>query len=201
MPVNKVVIVGVNVQEKSWYQNINKLLKSSEQLRFQILVEYLCGNIQEAVKKYLCLIGVCLRIKVEVDSHFQAVFPLLLFLLSYVLCSVTQSCLALCDPMDCSIPGSSVHGVFQTRMLEWVAISYSRRSSQPRDRGHVSCIGRQIIYYCVTWEATIKCFFFHLLVSPLESYWVAELLIRASKFKCWHHSLWCLKQALKITFI
>ena len=141
------------------------------------------------------------RIKVEVDSHFQAVFLLLLFLLSCVLCSVTQSCLTLCDPMDCSLPGPSVHGVFQTRMLEWVAISYSRGSSQPRDRGPVSCIGRQIIYHCVTWEATIKCFFFHLLVSPLESYWVAELLIRASKFKCWHHFLWCLKQALKINFI
>ena len=44
-----------------------------------------------------------------------------------------QSCLTLCDPMDCTGPGSSVHGIFQARILEWVAISYSRRSSQPRD--------------------------------------------------------------------
>ena len=43
---------------------------------------------------------------------------------------VTQSCLTLCDPMDCSLPGSSVHGIFQARILEWVAISFSRRSSQ-----------------------------------------------------------------------
>ena len=93
-----------------------------------------------------------------------------------------QSCLTLCDPMDCSLPGPSVHGVFQARMLEWVAISYSRRSSQPRDQGHVSCIGRQILYHCATWEAPIRCFFLHLLVSPLESYWVVELLIRESKF-------------------
>ena len=40
----------------------------------------------------------------------------------------------LCDPMDCSPPGSSVHGVFQARILEWVAIPYSRESSQPRDQ-------------------------------------------------------------------
>ena len=53
---------------------------------------------------------------------------------------VTQSCPTLCDPMDCSLPGSSVHGILQARMLEWVAISFSRRSSQPRDRTWVSCI-------------------------------------------------------------
>ena len=44
-------------------------------------------------------------------------------------CSVGQSCLTLCDPMDCSPPGSSVHEIFQARRLEWVAISYSRGSS------------------------------------------------------------------------
>ena len=52
---------------------------------------------------------------------------------------VTQSCPTLCDPMDCSLPGSSVHRIFQARVLEWVAISFSRGSSQPRDRTQVSC--------------------------------------------------------------
>jgi len=42
---------------------------------------------------------------------------------------VTQSCPTLCDPMDCSLPGFSVHGIFQARVLEWVAISFSRGSS------------------------------------------------------------------------
>ena len=51
-----------------------------------------------------------------------------------------SSCPTLCDPMDCSPPGSSIHGIFQARMLEWVAISFSRRSSQPRDWTRVSCI-------------------------------------------------------------
>ena len=53
---------------------------------------------------------------------------------------VTQSCPTLCVPVDYSLPGSSIHGIFQARMLEWVAISFSRRSSQPRDWTPVSCI-------------------------------------------------------------
>ena len=50
-----------------------------------------------------------------------------------VQCLVTQSCLTPCDPMKCSPPGSSVHGISQARILKWVAISFSRRSSWPRD--------------------------------------------------------------------
>ena len=51
---------------------------------------------------------------------------------------VAQSCPTLCDPMDCSLPGSSIYGIFQARVLEWAAISFSRGSSQPRDRTQVS---------------------------------------------------------------
>ena len=49
----------------------------------------------------------------------------------YLQVKVTQSCLTLCDPMDCSPPGSSVHGISQARILEWVAFPFSRGSSQP----------------------------------------------------------------------
>ena len=69
-----------------------------------------------------------------------------------------QSCLTLCDSMDCSQPGSSVPGILQARVLEWVAIPFSRRSSWPRDRTHVSCvscIGRRILYHFTTWEARV----------------------------------------------
>ena len=68
-----------------------------------------------------------------------------------------QSCLTLCDPMDYKPPSSSVHGISQARILELVAISYSRGSSQSRDRTHVSfisCIGKWILYHRTTWEAS-----------------------------------------------
>ena len=54
------------------------------------------------------------------------------------MCSVAQSCLSLCDPVDCSPPGSSVHGISQGRILEWVAFPSSRGSSPPRDQTQVS---------------------------------------------------------------
>ena len=58
-------------------------------------------------------------------------------------CLVTQSCLTLCDPRDCSPPGSSVCEILQVRTLEWVAMPSSRGSSQPRDRTQVFCnVGR-----------------------------------------------------------
>ena len=64
----------------------------------------------------------------------------------YIHMFVTQSCLTLCNPMDCSPPGSSVHEIFQARILEWVAISFSRGSSQPRDRTQVSCTSCRFFY-------------------------------------------------------
>ena len=67
----------------------------------------------------------------------------------------SQSCPILCDPMDYSPSGSSVHAIFQARILEWIAISSSRGSSPSRDWtpiSCISCIGRQVLYYCTTWE-------------------------------------------------
>ena len=58
---------------------------------------------------------------------------------------VAQSCPTLCDPMDCSPRGSSVHGIFQARILEWVAISFSRGSCWPRDWTWVSCIAGRFL--------------------------------------------------------
>ena len=52
---------------------------------------------------------------------------------------VAKLCPTLCHPMDCSLPGSSVHGISQARILEWVAISFYRGSSPPRDQTQVSC--------------------------------------------------------------
>ena len=77
---------------------------------------------QSSQGTYLSYFLWCLKVKVKSESE------------------VTQSCPTLCDLVDCSLPGSSVHGIFQARVLEWVAISFSRGSSQPRDRTQVSCI-------------------------------------------------------------
>ena len=72
-------------------------------------------------------------------------------------CPQSLSCVWLFfDPMEGCLPSSSDHGVFQARILEQVAISYSRESFWPRDQTHVfcvSCIGKQILYHCATWEA------------------------------------------------
>ena len=65
----------------------------------------------------------------------------------------TQSCLTLCEPMDCNMSGSSVHGIFQARILEQVAISFSRGSSWPRNWTQVFCIAGRFFTSRATGEA------------------------------------------------
>ena len=69
--------------------------------------------------------------------------------------TLLQLCLTLCSPVDCCLPGSSVHGILQARILEWVAMPSFRGSYWPRDWTYiscVSCIGRQVLYHCATWK-------------------------------------------------
>ena len=66
---------------------------------------------------------------------------------------LTQPCLTLHDPTDCNLPGSSVHGIFQARILEWVATSFSRGSSWPRDQIWVSHISGRFFTIWITREA------------------------------------------------
>ena len=76
-----------------------------------------------------------------------------------------QSCLTLCNPLYCSLTGSSVHGISQARKLEWVAISFSRWSSWPRDQNgvsSVSCISRQAGGFFTTSAALEALIFFYL---------------------------------------
>ena len=80
-----------------------------------------------------------------------------------------QSCLTLCNPMDCCLPGSSVCGIFQARMLEWVAMPSARGSFQSRDQTlipYVSCIGSRVLYH------------WHHLGSPSSSLCVYYYLFR-----------------------
>ena len=71
---------------------------------------------------------------------------------------VAQSCPTLCDPMDCSPPGSSVHGILQARMLEWVAAPFSRGSSQPRGQTWIFCIAGRFFTICATKRAKLLLF-------------------------------------------
>ena len=64
--------------------------------------------------------------------------------------SITKSCLTLRNTMECSPPGSSVYGILQARILEWVAICFSRGRSQPRDPTLISYTGRRVLYHWVT---------------------------------------------------
>ena len=88
---------------------------------------------------------------------------------------VTQSCPTLCDPMDCSPSGSSVHGIFQAIVLEWIAISFSRGSSQPRDRTQGSNPGllhcRQMLYHLSHQGSHFSLFMFNILVKWVENHW------------------------------
>ena len=70
----------------------------------------------------------------------------------YVHAKSLQSCLTLCNPVNCSSPGSSIHGILQARTLKWVAMPSSKGSSQPRNQAcislsHISCIGRWVLYH------------------------------------------------------
>ena len=101
----------------------------------------------------------------------------MLSLFHFSKCSVTQSCLTLCDPMDYSPQGSSVYRIFQARILEWVSISFSRGSSQSREWTHVFCVycfGRWILYYWATWEVV---FYVQLSNFPRTIYEIFILLI------------------------
>ena len=80
-------------------------------------------------------------------------------------CVHAQSCSTLCDLIDCSPPGSSVHWIFQARLLEWVALSSSRGSSWSMDQIHLLylLLGRQILYHCTTFSTR------HLILCPYSN--------------------------------
>ena len=71
-------------------------------------------------------------------------------LIAFMCAKLFRSCPILSDPMDSSLPGSSVHGILQTRILTWIAMPSSRGSSQPRDQtsvSHVYCTGQWVLYH------------------------------------------------------
>ena len=115
-----------------------------------------------------------------------------------------QSCPTLCNPMDCSPPDSSVYRIFQARILEWVAISFSRGSSQPRDRTQVSCTtGRFFINWAtrMNYSVTLNKLQFktakseHWHILPTKSYWKDRLQILWNTEKG-HKKIWGIPEIL-----
>ena len=98
-----------------------------------------------------------------------------------------QSCSTLCNHMDYTPPSSSVHGIISARILEWVAISSSRGSSQPKDQTSVSCIGRQVLYHGVIWEAQLIQIKWGAYSWKEQKFLWAEVTSR-NKYEC-HHKL------------
>ena len=101
-----------------------------------------------------------------------------------------QSCLTLCNLMECSPPGSSVHGILQARVLEWTAMPSFRGSSQP-GVSDVSCIGRQILYY---WHclSKLKLQYFGHLVRRADSFEKTLMLgkIEGRRWSGWQRMRW-----------
>ena len=146
-----------------YFNNINVNRKDND--LFWLVVSWLLLRIKLTLKKFLILLEcVCA-------------------------CIVSQSRLTLCDPMDCSPPGSSVHGILQARKLEWVAISCSRASSWPRDQNCVSVFtvltvrflntvppGKMLYWSivdlqcCVSFRYTAKCFSYTYIHCFLDSF-------------------------------
>ena len=96
--------------------------------------EYVAMDIWVHVYFFIRILSGCLPSSVIAGSCGSSIFSFLKnrMLFFWWFCVYTQSCPAFCDPVDCSLPGSSVHGISQARILEWGAISSSRGSSQPR---------------------------------------------------------------------
>jgi len=97
----------------------------------------------------------------------------------WILFKSLQLCLTICDPMDWSLLGSSVHGILQAKVLEWIDIPFSRGSSQLRDQTCVSCIGRQILNHFVCVHACM-CVCVCVCVCVCIQVYILVYLI------CWH---------------
>ena len=80
------------------------------------------------------------------SGHREKAFQRFL-LFMYMYACVLKSCPALCDTMDCNLPSSYIHGIFQARILQWVTIPSFKGSSRPRDQTCYSCIGRSILHH------------------------------------------------------
>ena len=112
---------------------------------------------QRSLVNYVPCSWRCVRYICMANTSSVHFFPTCLFSRHTCMCAKSlQLYLTLCDHLDCNTPGSSVHGIFQARILEWVAMPSSRGSSWPMTQtpvSYVCCIARRVLYTSATWEA------------------------------------------------
>ena len=116
------------IREENWASWVSEVNKREV---FRVKTTNLSVSLILTPYNLLVVVAYFLKISLSWSTHFS--FPM-----AYAV--LTQSCPALCDPIDYSLPGSSIHGIFQERFLEWLAISYFRESCWPRDQTHISCV-------------------------------------------------------------
>ena len=122
--------------------------------------------------------------------HYQQLSPFVCWVYSMVwicvcvcvcVCSVVQSCLTLCDLMDCNPPGSSVGGISQARILEWTPIHFSRESFRPKDLTCDSCAGRRVLTTKLLQKLRVWTHHTFLTPSPVDGHY----LLTASLGQLW----------------
>ena len=133
--------------------------------RDPVILIYLLSQVSTPISlyhTYKCLMCICMSLSCLFCFTASPVCcPSLVSTVKESESEVAQSCPTLCNPMDCSLPGSSVHGIFQAIVLEWIAISFSRGSSWPRDWTRVSRIVDRCFTIWATREVCTIMFYFH----------------------------------------
>ena len=113
---------------------------------------------------------------------------------------VAQLCPTLCDPMDCSLPGSSIHGILQARTLEWVAVPFSRGSSGTSDPSQVSCIAGRFLTIWVTRETQGKLVLgiFHFCKYLFPDIWIRDSVSEhvCATWNCSYSCIWAKEDGL-----
>ena len=146
--------VGKSQTRVKWLSIYTLSSRSRVSFCYPCLEEFSLQSFQNYRTWKFILNQYCCSSTVTAESYFVFIFGHFLWQLNTIVpvclhacvCSVAQLCLTLCNPVDCSPPGSSVHGTLRARIMEWVAISFSRGSSRPRDGTCISCVtyvGRQ----------------------------------------------------------
>ena len=140
-------------------------------------------------------------------SNLSLVFPNLFSPVDCLcMCSVAESCLTVCNPMNHSPPATSVHRISLARILEWVAIPFSRGSSPSRNWTCISCMGRQILYTWATWEAYDSYTMLYIVIpNSVHTDFIVDrcwnLPFPVSSFWFFIHGCWNLVQSVEVQIL